>query len=68
MYLGCEFLVSKDNKKGWLGQPYVIKSIWMKFGHLTEKVQTLKTAGTLGLITIKPEEEEKLDLEGQKIY
>ena len=33
-----------------------------------EKIQTLKTTGTLGCITIKPEEEEKLDLEGQKIY
>ena len=46
----------------------MIESIWMKFGHLTEKVQTVKTAGTLGFITIKPEEEEKLDLDGQKIY
>ena len=67
-YLGCEFLVSEDNKKGWLGQPHVIKSVSKKFGYLTEKVQTPKTAGTPGFITIEPEEEEKLDLEGQKIY
>ena len=26
-YLGCKFLVSEDNKKGWLGQPHVIKSL-----------------------------------------
>ena len=37
-YLGCEFLVSEDNKKGWLGQPHVIKSLSKKWGHLTEKV------------------------------
>ena len=37
------------------------------FGHLTEKIQTLKTAGTLGFLIIKPEEEEKVDLEGQQI-
>ena len=57
-YLGCEFLVSEDKKKGWLGQPHMIKSLLKKFGFLIEKVQTLKTAGTLGFITIKPEEEE----------
>ena len=33
-----------------------------------EKIQTLKTAGTPGFITIEPEEEEKLDPEGQMIY
>ena len=33
-----------------------------------EKIQTPKTAGTPGFITIKAEEEEKLDLEGQRIY
>ena len=26
-YLECKFLVSEDNKKGWLGQPHVIKSL-----------------------------------------
>ena len=46
----------------------MVKSLLKKFGHLTEKIRTLKTAGTPGFITIKPEEEEKLDLEGQKIY
>ena len=60
--------MSEDNKKGWLGQPHVMKSLSKKFRQLMEKIQTLKTAGTLGFITIKPEEEEKLDLEGQKTY
>ena len=37
-YLGCKFLVSKDNEKGWLGQPHMIKSLLKKFGHLIEKI------------------------------
>ena len=32
-YLGCKFLVSEDNKKCWLGQPHMIKSLLNKFGH-----------------------------------
>ena len=67
-YLGCEFLVSERNKKGWLGQPHVIKSLLKKLGYLTEKVQKLKIAGTPGIISIKSEEEEKLDPGGQQIY
>ena len=67
-YLGCEFLVSEDNKKGWFGQLHVIKSLSKKFGHFMENVKTPKTAGTPGFITTKPKEEEKLDLEGQKIF
>ena len=66
-YLGCKFLVSEDKKKDWLGQPHMNKSV-EKFGHLSERIQTPNTAGTPGLITIKLEEKEKLDLEGQKIY
>ena len=42
-YLGCEFLVSENNKKGWLGQPYMSKSLSKKGGDLMEKIQTLKT-------------------------
>ena len=37
-YLGCEFLVSVNNKKGGLDQPDMIKSLLKKFGYLTEKV------------------------------
>ena len=33
-YLGCDFFISKDNKKGWLGQPHMIKSLMKKFGIL----------------------------------
>ena len=67
-YLGCEFLVSVNNKKGGLDQPDMIKSLLKKFGYLTEKVWAPKTAGTPGFVTIKPQEEEKLDPEGQKIH
>ena len=38
IYLRCEFLVLEDNKKGWLGQPHMIKSLLKKFGHLAEKI------------------------------
>ena len=33
VYLGCEFVVSEDNKKGWLGQPQMIKLLSKKFGY-----------------------------------
>ena len=44
-YLGCNFLVLGDNKKGWLGQPHMIKSLSKKFGHLTEKCWKQKHMG-----------------------
>ena len=40
-YLGCEFIVSHDNKRGWFGQPHVVESlpkIWtFGTGYLTYK-------------------------------
>ena len=42
MTLGCEFIVSHDNKNGSLGEPHVIKSLSYKIwiictGHMAYK-------------------------------
>ena len=41
--LGCEFIVSHDNKRGRLGQPLVIESLSMKFGPLVQDIQSTRT-------------------------
>ena len=45
-YLGCEFLVLEDNKKGGLGQPHVIKSLSKTFGDMMEKINTENSRDT----------------------
>ena len=41
-YLGCEFIVSSDSKRGWLGQPHVVKSLDKEFGQLVQDVSPTK--------------------------
>ena len=44
-YLSCEVLLNCTKKRGWIGQPHMIKKIEMKFG---EQVQLLRKTGTPG--------------------
>ena len=36
-YLGCEFHMSRERTRGWLGQPSIIKSLEQKFGERAMK-------------------------------
>ena len=65
-YLGCEFIVSSDNKRGWLGQPHVVKSLDKKFGQLVQDVSPTKTPGSPGFMSVKPFVEELLELDGHQ--
>ena len=52
-YLGCEFIMSKDKKKAWLGQPHIVKSLEKKFGEMVKNIRSTTTPGTPGFIAIK---------------
>ena len=68
-YLGCEFKISEDKKRGWLGQPHIVKTLEKKFGEMVEDMKTYVTPGTPTLSLIKPEDDSgKLSEEEQKIY
>ena len=41
-YLGYKFIVSHDNRRGWLGQPHVMKSLIKKFVHLVQDIYDLQ--------------------------
>ena len=45
-YLGCEFHMNKVKKRGWLGQPSIIKSLEQKFGERAMKERLSLTPGT----------------------
>ena len=52
-YLGCEFIVSYDGKRGWLGQPHIIKSLRDRFGPHVEKLKSTLTPGTTGYVSLQ---------------
>ena len=45
-YLGYEFHMNKEKRKGWLGQPSIIKSLEQKFGERAMKGRLSMTPGT----------------------
>ena len=45
-YLGCEFHMNKEKRKGWLGQPSIIKSLEQKFGERKMRERLSLTPGT----------------------
>ena len=56
-YLGCEFKISKDKKRGWLGQLHIVKTLEKKFGEMVEDMKSYVTPGTPTLSLIKPEDD-----------
>ena len=44
--LGCEFHMNKENTRGWLGQPSIIKSLEKKFGERAMREMLSLTPGT----------------------
>ena len=49
-YLGVQILQSDDDKKAWLGQPTIIKSLEKQFGERVAKKKMTITPGTPGFI------------------
>ena len=65
-YLSCQVLFSKDGKRGWLGQPHMVKKLLKSFGDDIKGLRKTKTPGTPGLILTRPETEDNLLDEGKQ--
>ena len=59
-YLSCEIRKSADGKKGWIGQPHMVKKIQKTFEEDVKGLQKYNTPGTPGFKIIKPKEDESL--------
>ena len=58
-YLSCELKYNEDKSKAWNGQPHSIKKLEKKFKHLTKRKSCMKTPGTPGIKSLKPENDEE---------
>ena len=52
-YLGCEFMVSYNGKRGWLGQPHIVKSLKDCSGLKIEQLKSTLTLGTPGYVSLQ---------------
>ena len=60
---------SNDGKRGWLGQPHLIKSLEKSFGEEVKHMKTYQTPGTPGYSITRPkEEDENLSSEDQSVF
>ena len=67
--LGCEFHMSKEKTRGWLGQPSIIKSLEQEFGERAMKERLSMTPGTPRFTTRRLENKEgKVNAEDHETY
>ena len=67
-YLGVQIVQSDDDKKPWLGQPTIIKSLEKQFGERVAKKKMTVTPGTPGFIGGKGDHISKVDEKTQSMY
>ena len=67
-YLGVLIVQSDDDKKAWLGQPTIIKSLEKQFGDRVAKKKMTVTPGTPGFIGGKVDDISKVDEKTQSMY
>ena len=67
-YLGVRIVQSNDDKKAWLGQPTIIKSLEEQFGERVAKKKITITPGTLGFIGGKVDDISNMDEETPSMY
>jgi hypothetical protein len=68
-YLGINIVRSDDERKIWMGQPTIIKSLEDKFGELANKGKDTLTPGTPGYVGTKAKDESLLiDDKGQELF
>ena len=60
-YFGVQIVQSDDDKKAWLEQPTIIKSLEKQFGERVEKKKMTITPGTPGFIGGKVDDIPKVD-------
>ena len=51
-YLSCKIKLSDNNKKAWLGQPFLVESLEKKFVEQVMKVWTHKTPGMFLIVRL----------------
>ena len=59
-YLSCEVLIDKAEKRGWIGQPHMVKKIEKTFGEEVKGLKNYQTPGTPGFKIMKPENESEM--------
>ena len=68
-YLGCEFHMTKERTRGWLGQPSIIKSLEQKFGERAMKERLSLTSGTPRFTARRIEDpKDKVNPQDNEIY
>ena len=68
-YLSCEIKLNRKTKKGWIGQPHLIRDLEAKFGEMVSHLNVYKTPGTPGVGLERPKEQEAMiDSSMQEIY
>ena len=67
-YLGVQIVQSDDDKKAWLGQLTIIKSLEKQFGERVAKKKMTITPGMPGLVGGKVDDIYKVDEKTQSMY
>ena len=67
-YLGVQIVQSDDDKKVWLGQPTILKSLEKQFGEKVAKKKMTITPATTGFIGGKMDDISKVDEKTQSMY
>ena len=68
-YLGCEFHMTKERTRGWLGQPSIIKSLEQQFGERAMKERLSLTPVTPSLTARRIENpEDNVNPQDHEIY
>ena len=68
-YLSCEILIDKKQKKGWIGQPHLIKKIERTFAARVDPGKTYRMPGTPHQSVVRPKDGEPvLSPDEQKLY
>ena len=68
-YLGCEFHMNKENTRGWLEQPSIIRNLEQEFGERAMKERLSMTPGTPRFIARRlVNKEDKVNAEDHETY
>jgi len=67
-YLSCEVVLSKDKKKAWLGQPYLVKKLRDRFGNKVKELQRYRTPGTPGVNVKRPKDDSEKSQMRNNVY
>ena len=68
-YLSCQIKLNRKEKKGWIGQPHLIRDLEERFGKMVNHLTAYKTPGTPGVGLERPKNQEsELEPSLQELY